>query len=490
MRGAAGKVGLRFGDASPQRRIRLSFRVLGNSVLAGAVITAGLIPAAAQAAAPLPVPTVALPVNVDIPALYEAGSTCDPVARPGAIALSQLLRTTYGPATIYTTRACTANVSEHFDGRAVDWMRSVRDAGQREQVETLLAFLLAPGPDGTPQQMARRLGIMYIIWNNRIIRMYDPGRGWTEYQQCESAGKAAASLDTSCHRNHVHFSLSWDGAAAATSWWTGQAVSLPYCPKTAPDAVAGVGTPQLVGDLAAVPGLVPLAATVVLDTASAVGVPAPCRLLAGRSLPVSAVVGGLGPDARGVALEVAVRSNAPAKVAVWSAVAAQPAGQIAVPIGESTATILVPLSSRGTVAFATSQGAAALTVRLVGFVRHDLPEVVAPPATSVELRPAGAEVTQPSKPTAPRALRVQGRKKALGAAWRAPARAGSSPITNYQVTVRRGKGKKIAGSCTTAATRRTCTVKGLRRGATYAVSVRAVTAVGASAALVKRVRVR
>lgn len=463
------------------------------SLLTGLAVLGALLPAAAEAAAPVPSPAVALPAVLDSPAFYEPETGCDPAARPGATALSQLLLATYGPATIYTTRACTSSVSEHFDGRAVDWMHSVRDSAQREQVAAMLDFLLAPGADGTPQAMARRLGIMYIIWNNRMIRMYDPARGWTEYQNCESPTKAAQSLDTSCHRNHVHFSLSWDGAAAATSWWTGQAVTRAYCANANTGAVAGPGTPALVGDLAAVPGLVSVSPRVVLDTAGGAGVPQPCRLLAGRSLPVNVLGSGvLSAGARAAALEVTVRSNAPTRVAVWSSGATEPRGQIAVPIGEAKATILVPLSSRGTAQIATSQGAASVKVRLLGYLETDLgagPEAAAAVA-DVELGPASASVPRSVKPGVPRAVRVVTGKRELKAAWRAPAKSGSGPITDFRVTARRVKAGKVAGSCSAAPTGRRCTVQGLRRGVRYWVSVRAVSAAGTSAAVVRRVRVR
>ena len=134
--------------------------------------------------------------------------------------------------------------------------------------------------------MARRLGIMYIIWDSRMIRMYDPGRGWTEYRGCQAPANAGASLDTTCHRNHVHMSLSWDGAAAITSWWTGAAQTQPYCPTMSSRATPGTGAGLVVPDLSAVPGAVPITPTAILDTRAGVGaglgrlVPEPRRPLA------------------------------------------------------------------------------------------------------------------------------------------------------------------------------------------------------------------
>jgi len=61
--------------------------------------------------------------------------------------------------------------------------------------------------------MARRFGIMYIIWNKKMWRAYDPGRGWAAY------------TGSSPHTDHIHFSFSWDGAYGRTSWWTGKALT-------------------------------------------------------------------------------------------------------------------------------------------------------------------------------------------------------------------------------------------------------------------------
>ena len=50
---------------------------------------------------------------------------------------------------------------------------------------------------------ARRLGMMYIIWNRRMFRMYDTARGWAPYS------------GPSPHTDHVHFSLTRRGGAGS-----------------------------------------------------------------------------------------------------------------------------------------------------------------------------------------------------------------------------------------------------------------------------------
>jgi hypothetical protein len=49
---------------------------------------------------------------------------------------------------------------------------------------------------------------MYIIWNRRIFRAYNPGAGWEPYS------------GTNPHTDHIHFSFAWNGARKQTSWWT------------------------------------------------------------------------------------------------------------------------------------------------------------------------------------------------------------------------------------------------------------------------------
>jgi hypothetical protein len=66
--------------------------------------------------------------------------------------------------------------------------------------------------------MARRLGVMYVIWNNRMWGAWS-GR-WEEYDGCLS--RLTRADDNACHRTHVHISLSWNGANGRVSYWTKQ----------------------------------------------------------------------------------------------------------------------------------------------------------------------------------------------------------------------------------------------------------------------------
>jgi hypothetical protein len=450
-----------------------------------AALVVALVGVPAEAAVPVPRAAVALPPALDRAAFYEPQAVCDPTPRPGATALKDLLIATYGPATVYIPRACTSSTSEHFDGRAVDWMRSVRVPAEKAMADAFVAWLLAPAADGTPHEMARRLGIMYIIWDSRMIRMYDPGRGWTEYRDCLDSARSGAGLDNTCHRNHVHLSMSWDGAAGITSWWTGEAQTQPYCPQGSTRATPGSGQPRVVTAGAAVPGAVAVTPTVILDTraGTGAGLTQSCRVRAGHSVFPRAAVPGLVPQGAAAAvLEVTSVSNAPAKLVGWSSGVPRPAGQAVTPIGTTLTTLVVPIASDATVGLSTTLGAANIVARLVGYLPDPETSRSAPP-------PAPPQAERPSKP---RSVKARSSKKVVRTSWKKPARTGGSPVTGYRVQalVSKGKGTRVAGTCTAAPTARSCRITGLKKGRTYWMSVSVTNVVGATWAPRKKVRVR
>jgi hypothetical protein len=145
---------------------------------------------------------------------YQGQRGCLGGDRPGAIALRNLLQRTYSTGVpIGLSRGCRGGTSEHYDGRALDWMVN---AANRRQAALGDAFVewATRSERGVPGANARRLGIMYLIWRGRMWRSYRPG--WTDYQGCSRGGGDA----TRCHRNHVHISLNWAGAYKRTSWYT------------------------------------------------------------------------------------------------------------------------------------------------------------------------------------------------------------------------------------------------------------------------------
>lgn len=163
--------------------------------------------------APMPGP---LPVADYLPISYDGQTDCDPAAKPGAIRIDQIIKSTYG-ATEYVgiPRGCdVGGRSEHKEGRAIDWMVDVREPAERAKAEAFLNWLLGPDAAGRMAGNANMLGVMYIGWHDRMWRGYKPEQGWAELKGCFS--KPDKKSDNYCHRNHIHISLTRAGGAGST----------------------------------------------------------------------------------------------------------------------------------------------------------------------------------------------------------------------------------------------------------------------------------
>jgi len=167
-------------------------------------LTVGMAPTA-RAAVPL-APSKALPAAVDASTPYEGQVSCDPRPKPGVTAFAALMKARYRTGYIGTYRPCQGDTSEHYEGRAMDWMLNSTNAGQKAIANSVVSWLTA-----SSGVMARRFGISYIIWNHKVWKGYRNSSVWTAY---------TGSVP---HTDHVHFSFSWDGAMKRTSWWTGKA---------------------------------------------------------------------------------------------------------------------------------------------------------------------------------------------------------------------------------------------------------------------------
>lgn len=335
-----------------------------TGVITGAPVPGVNLPPSKAPAAPVP-----LPPELDVAPSYEGQQQCDPSPKPGAVRLSDLIKGTYGAnQTVWIPRGCdVGGQSEHKEGRALDWMVSVRKAQERADAETFLNWLLGPDQNGVAYGNAMRLGVMYIGWNDRIWRGYEIDRGWTELKGCFS--KPDPGADTVCHRNHIHISLTWDGATGTNSFWDGTAQTAGFCPRDTSGAKTPDDTPK--GDLIAV------SPVRVLDTAAGLGVAQRCRLqqdrFSGDSHRIFVPVlgrGGVPPSGvSGVRVRIeAQQSNAPATVRVWSP--GQPKSQPAVQVGMNStaaAEVVVPVSTEGTIALATSAGATDVAVDVLGY---------------------------------------------------------------------------------------------------------------------------
>jgi hypothetical protein len=83
-------------------------------------------------------------------------------------------------------RACTAaGASEHKEGRAWDWRVNTANPTHVAQVAEFTSWLLAPDEHGNTAAMARRLGIMYMIWDAKVWKSYQADKGLAALHRCE-----------------------------------------------------------------------------------------------------------------------------------------------------------------------------------------------------------------------------------------------------------------------------------------------------------------
>ena len=177
---------------------------------------AALAPASA---APRPGPTApkSAPATIEQLNPYVGQVACDPTMKPGTKALADMLVAHYKTGYYGVVRNCTSGGrSEHKEGRAIDWMLNASNTTQAAAANDFLDWLTASGPDGKPGYQARRLGVMYVIWNRKTWATYRPE--WRDY------------TGSSPHTDHIHMSLGWNGAMKRTSWWTGAAAPVDYGP--------------------------------------------------------------------------------------------------------------------------------------------------------------------------------------------------------------------------------------------------------------------
>lgn len=203
------------------------------------------------------VPAAASAVPIEGFATYDPQTNCSPNAKPGTLKLSTWLQKQYpGSGSLGISRSCNdGGVSEHKEGRAFDWAVSVYSARDRAYVADFLAKLFATDAEGNADALARRMGIMYLIWNDHIYSSYYGFRA-RDYKPCKVLSTCG---DTLRHRNHVHISLSRAGGNGTTSWYTGSTTVPPTTGTTG--TTTGTTTPVVAPSVP----LVPKTASGILD---------------------------------------------------------------------------------------------------------------------------------------------------------------------------------------------------------------------------------
>lgn len=171
----------------------------------------------------LPGPVAAYDEPPEPYASYQPQTTCREKARRGTVALAGWVTRRFdGGDAVASIRGCdSGGASEHKDGRAIDWPMSARAKADRLEVRRLLRRLFRTDAEGNPHALARRMGVMYVIWNDRMWASYD------EFARKDYSGSVACRRSGTCtptlrHRDHVHISLSKPGGRGRTSWYEGR----------------------------------------------------------------------------------------------------------------------------------------------------------------------------------------------------------------------------------------------------------------------------
>lgn len=153
---------------------------------------------------------------------YDGARRCDPKPKPGVVRLTRWLqRNAQGQ--FWGSYRCEkwgkGQASLHAENRAIDWHLNAYDRGDFRAARTLIRLLLAPDRAGTPQALARRMGIEELIWDCSYWAAGMPQ--FRTYGACVNEhGDVRRHVNrTIAHRDHIHIGLTKPGAAAKTTFW-------------------------------------------------------------------------------------------------------------------------------------------------------------------------------------------------------------------------------------------------------------------------------
>jgi hypothetical protein len=175
------------------------------------ILLAALVTCALLAVNPAPAGAIE-----DYPA-YQPATKCSPKAKPGTKMLGRWLVRRYGGGFGPISRKCGGSTSEHTEGRAFDWILNAARKADRRRAKKFLSRAFDTDARGNPDALARRMGIMYVIWNDRMYSAWDHYRPEPYLSSsCPSTKKCSKTLR---HRDHMHISLTRRAGRAKTSWY-------------------------------------------------------------------------------------------------------------------------------------------------------------------------------------------------------------------------------------------------------------------------------
>jgi len=165
------------------------------------------------------VPSVAH-AQIEDYASYDGPQKCHAKPRAGTDYLGHWVARHFGGGYVGYGRQCDKSdgpTSEHQTGQAFDWSLDATKRHDRRTAKDFFHRIFEKDARGNTDAWARRMGIMYLIWDDE---MYP---AWNEFRpepylssSCKSKKKCPTTLR---HRNHVHVSLDMDGAKGRTSWF-------------------------------------------------------------------------------------------------------------------------------------------------------------------------------------------------------------------------------------------------------------------------------
>jgi hypothetical protein len=157
-------------------------------------------------------------VEIEDYAPYQPQTRCSPKAKAGTLVMSRFVHRRFGGGSGSISRPCrSGGTSEHKEGRAYDWPLDATRKRDRQTARAFMDFVFAADKHGNEDARARRMGIMYVIWNDH---MYSAWNGFEKSDYLSSSCKKVTRCSkTLRHRNHVHISLSRKGGRGETSWY-------------------------------------------------------------------------------------------------------------------------------------------------------------------------------------------------------------------------------------------------------------------------------
>jgi len=179
--------------------------------------------------------------SIDAWPTYDGQTICSPTAKKGTLELASYLQKHYpGSGSYGISRACgSGGRSEHKEGRAFDWRVNVNNAKERGYAMNFIKRVRATDSAGHFAALARRMGIMYLIFNDTIYSSsYNFAARPYLNASCRSRSSCSATLR---HRDHMHISLTRRGGAGRTSWYSNHALGSSTGTTNQPPPPTGIG---------------------------------------------------------------------------------------------------------------------------------------------------------------------------------------------------------------------------------------------------------